>query len=234
MPKWLLSLMNVQVNERHSSKETDNKGQTISERKMGAHSVRYNGVCKECNSGWMNNLENETKPILTNLIYQQSGQLTQSESLTLANWLYKTLALYQLTGPLQRRRLIAQEDLAHFYRYLLPSGESTVCLCRITVKTASKIRIFLPRMRYGFPKESLEKNPRPLENCFQAYLHIGNLLIGYSYRTPPGRWSILRENDMPDRQQLWPTSAPVTWLKSDSESVFVDPETYFVELIRQN
>ncbi len=231
MPTWLLKLMDVRINERHTSKETDRGGEVISEREMGAHSVRYNGVCKECNSGWMSKLENEAKPVFEKLIYQESGYLTPPESLILSIWLYKTSALYQLTGPQSRRKLITADDLHHFYKYSLAPGESAVHLCGIRINPATKIRMFMPRMRYGIPKGSQRESYLPLQKCFVAYLQIGDLLLSYTYRSPSGKWDVLRENDMPARQQIWPTSVPVKWLKSNASKAPIDPVSYFVEFI---
>jgi hypothetical protein len=225
--------MSVKNNERHSSKETDRTSGTISERMMGVHSVQYKGVCKECNSGWMNDLENAVKPILENLIYKEKGYLAQPESMTLSNWLYKTCALYQLTGPDERRKLIKRDDLNYFYRYRQPLGESSVYLCFIRVSLPAKIRMFLPRTRYSLPEELLKDGPLPLQPCFIVYLQIGDLLLSYTYRSPSERWAVLRENDMPARQQIWPCSTPISWTTEDSASISIDPESYFVEFIWQ-
>jgi hypothetical protein len=181
----------------------------------------------------MNDLENETKPILENLIFMKSGSLTPSESLTLATWIYKTSALYQLTGPDDRRKLITSEDLSHFYRCRLSPGETTIHLCSVSVDRHAKINMFLPRTRYGFPKEILEESSRPDERCFVLYLQLHDLLLSFTYRTPVGRWGILRENDMPKRQLLWPISAPIQWSKDSSTEVTIDPESYFVEFVWQ-
>jgi hypothetical protein len=226
-------MMEVQISEQHSSKQTNSKRETISERKIGAHSVRYKGLCARCNSGWMNDLENEAKPILENLIYMNSGSLTPSESLTLATWLYKTSALYQLTGPPDRRKLITREDLHHFYRFMLPPGDATIHICSFSIKPVAKIHMFLPRTRYGFPKEILEESSRPYERCFVVYLQLHDLLLSYTYRTPVGRWASLRENDMPERRQLWPISAPIMWSKGDSLNESIVPKSFFVEFVWQ-
>jgi hypothetical protein len=56
-------------------------------------------VCKQCNNGWMSELEGRAKPILTPiLIDQPRGQLSLHERAVVAMWIYKTSMTLDLTG----------------------------------------------------------------------------------------------------------------------------------------
>lgn len=56
--------------------------------------------CKNCNNGWMNDLENAAIPILAPTIQGQPRTLTFAECRTLARWMVKTSIMFEF---LQRR-----------------------------------------------------------------------------------------------------------------------------------
>lgn len=53
-------------------------------------------VCNGCNTGWMSDLEVQTKPILSRLIMGQRATLTVDEQEVLATWAVKTALTFQL------------------------------------------------------------------------------------------------------------------------------------------
>lgn len=59
-------------------------------------------VCRECNNGWLSDLEDAAKPLLEPLIRGESVTLTPEESKTVALWCVKTALLFQYTHPERR------------------------------------------------------------------------------------------------------------------------------------
>jgi len=60
--------------------------------------VKY--VCGECNNGWMSRLENQVKPIVTDIFNLLYIQLDSTSQMTLAAWSVKTaMVLEALTTP---------------------------------------------------------------------------------------------------------------------------------------
>jgi hypothetical protein len=231
MPKWLLAQMDIGVQESHTSTETDRDGTVIDQRKMGAHSVRLNKTCKECNSGWLSDLEIAVRPILSGLAEQEVGALTIEECSMLATWLYKTSALFHLTRQNERKALVSEDDLHFFRRHLEPRGDASVHLCFSNVSAPSKIRFFLPRSRYGLPSTLPSIDAKPFQRCFATYLQLGQAILGYTYLSPTERWRVSRRNDMPNARQIWPTSAPVRWTKKDLILQHTSIADYFVEFL---
>jgi hypothetical protein len=61
-------------------------------------SVKVGRVCRRhCNNGWMSDLENEAKPILTPLILGHPLNLTPPMQVTVALWCTKTAMVFDLT-----------------------------------------------------------------------------------------------------------------------------------------
>jgi hypothetical protein len=231
MPKWLLERMNISVQEPHTSTETDRNGIVVAHSKMGAHAVRFNKICKDCNSGWLSDLEIAVRPILERLLEQEVGSLNAEECFMLAGWLYKTSALFHLTRQNERKALVSGDDLHFFYKYREPRGEASVHLCFSNVAAPSKIRIFMPRSRYGLPISMPEISAKPFQRCFVTYLQLDRVVLGYTYLSPTECWNVSRQNDLPTAQQIWPTSVPLRWTKVDPSVQHASVADYFVEFL---
>ncbi|HGY9636216.1 hypothetical protein RDI61_01595 [Pseudomonas plecoglossicida] len=62
----------------------------------GPFDSTVNSVCNECNSGWMNQLEDRAEILLLNLFYGQPVLIDETQRLNLALWSVKTAAVYAL------------------------------------------------------------------------------------------------------------------------------------------
>lgn len=91
------------------------KGPTIQRRRTDAILRR---VCESCNSGWMSDLENDVRPLLTPLIAGETIVVSGADRELLLRWALKTAAVlgplqraYDAVSPELRRRLAAKADL---------------------------------------------------------------------------------------------------------------------------
>lgn len=79
---------------------------TIVTRKATLLTMKTREVCQDCNTGWMNGLEQLTEPLLLRLAdAAMTGHpivLTQAEARTLGRWAQKTALTYELTSALPR------------------------------------------------------------------------------------------------------------------------------------
>jgi hypothetical protein len=57
--------------------------------------IPVRAVCTACNSGWMNTLENQVRPILTPLITGARHRVSVQDLVTLAHWSSKTVVLVE-------------------------------------------------------------------------------------------------------------------------------------------
>jgi len=55
--------------------------------------ITVNTVCRDCNTGWMHDLEEATRPLLTRMIRGQLCELTLTDQHLLAQWVYKTVLM---------------------------------------------------------------------------------------------------------------------------------------------
>ena len=61
--------------------------------------VKVNAVCRPCNEGWMENLETEVRPFLTEMIRDgREVQLTREQLGALARWAVKTAMVFEFTN----------------------------------------------------------------------------------------------------------------------------------------
>jgi hypothetical protein len=67
--------------------------QRVWDAQMFSHTVRC--VCADCNNGWMSELEDEVKPVLTPLLKNHRTTLTRDDQILLATWATKTGLVHQ-------------------------------------------------------------------------------------------------------------------------------------------
>lgn len=61
--------------------------------------VTANAICKDCNEGWMNDLEAAVRPFLTEMIRTGTPrQLTLEQQASLAKWSVKTTMVFEFRG----------------------------------------------------------------------------------------------------------------------------------------
>jgi hypothetical protein len=80
-------------------------------------------VCGKCNSGWMNHLEVESRPLLRNFFAGNRVQLTVADQRTVSRWAIKTAMMMEL---LTRERKVAPVARTELYEGQVPNGHSVV------------------------------------------------------------------------------------------------------------
>jgi hypothetical protein len=76
-------------------------------------------VCEACNSGWLSDLENTIKGVLTHMVLGRSVVLSPLEQDRLAAWIYKTALMFALTNP-SGAYYFANHDYTAFKAHLRP------------------------------------------------------------------------------------------------------------------
>lgn len=79
-------------------------------------------VCSECNSGWMNQLEENVRRFLPDLIRGNPCDLDAGAQQALAAWSLKTMLMFQHTHPAGVRGVIPAEDFKEFHEGREPTG----------------------------------------------------------------------------------------------------------------
>lgn len=86
-PKWLRSLQ-APYDAVVSVVDTPRGNQV--RRTQVPFDITVNTVCRDCNTGWMHDLEEVTRPLLTRMIRGELCELTLTDQRRLAQWVYKT------------------------------------------------------------------------------------------------------------------------------------------------
>jgi hypothetical protein len=93
-PEWLLAYLDVREEAITPTRFSVKSGKpvVVDTRRHRMDSLLAGDVCTPCNTGWMSDLETETKPLLTSLITSDRVvvELRPEERATLARWTAKT------------------------------------------------------------------------------------------------------------------------------------------------
>src|SRR5262245_17714295 len=103
IPKWLIEYLGVRDEVLFQAIAQTEDGALLKQRTPATQSFVEGRVCKQCNNGWLSDLENQARPFLTDLM---SGQrtlhaLSAEERLLLARWAAKTAFVLSNAAPLE-------------------------------------------------------------------------------------------------------------------------------------
>lgn len=77
-------------------------------------------VCSECNNNWMNRIETEAKPFITELAFSNPISLFRYEQEVLSKWVFLKLIIGEYDS--NETRIITADQRQYFYKYqLIPS-----------------------------------------------------------------------------------------------------------------
>ena len=170
-------------------------------------------VCRDCNSGWMADLETRVQPILGPMMTSSIKMpLSIDEQESLAFWAAKTLMVAQSTLPRDQRVVPAE----HYAELLKQRAAPT--RCRIAVARR-------PQEPNAWPYRLLEiggewrttppPGPRPARdefNTYRALLAAGHLVFHFLGFFDPDREEGLRPGDLPvGFMEIWPEPDHFVW-----------------------
>jgi hypothetical protein len=95
-------------------------------------SLTVNRVCRECNNGWMSDLEGAAKPFVERMIVGDVCDLSEAAQRTVATWCFKTAAMFQFTHP--DNVSIPPEHYRHLYERREPPPLCDVHLARYATR----------------------------------------------------------------------------------------------------
>lgn len=170
-------------------------------------------VCRDCNNGWMADLETRVRPILGPMMTSSINMpLSIDEQESLAFWAAKTLMVAQSTLPRDQRVVPAE----HYAELLTERAPPT--RCRIAVARR-------PREPNAWPYRLLEiggewrtrppPGPRPARdefNMYRALLAAGHVVFHFLGFFDADREEGLRPGDLPAGFiEIWPEPNHFVW-----------------------
>lgn len=99
VPKWLQKLLGIAA-ATVSPTLTSSAGEQLAQRIHPVDQLLTGGVCRDCNNGWMSQLESATQPILSALVRSERDlkTLNRAERQTLSRWTVKTALMLDVGG----------------------------------------------------------------------------------------------------------------------------------------
>ena len=163
-------------------------------------------VCKDCNEGWMNDLEAAAKPILAPMLRGKRVVLDTDAQAIVARWLTKTAMVFQRTTP---RRPVPERHTRYLYDHRRPPPS---CQVWIGARTAEDGGILSGIQSARLKPEAAE----PAGQVFSAYLvtvgiaaFVGQL-FGHDlprFDFPWGHEGMFASAV----EQIWPPFEPIQW-----------------------
>ncbi|MCM1941764.1 hypothetical protein NC239_26555 [Streptomyces sp. G3] len=162
-------------------------------------------VCSDCNSGWMNQLEEDVRTFLPDLIRGNPCHLDTEAQRALASWSLKTMLMFQHTHPADVRGVISAQDFKTFHERREPS------------------RSMLGRL--GFMNYPPDDSVPLVDTMCQGYstagtnglawvttLKIGCMVVQF-IRAPDvaDGYRLLPYDPLPSLRQLWPPEEFIDW-----------------------
>src|SRR5579883_3043438 len=94
IPQWLMDHLGLRTMPVTGMRWDVPSRQVIEHKQHAVRKFVSVGVCAGCNGGWMSQLENQAKPLLTRLIADPNElpKLTEQERYVIARWTLKTAA----------------------------------------------------------------------------------------------------------------------------------------------
>ncbi|WP_328683129.1 hypothetical protein [Streptomyces sp. NBC_00343] len=118
LPRWLKVALDPTV-RRHRYIRLSNG--TVRQHDSTPLDAQVKIVCSECNSGWMNQLEENVRQFLPDLIRGNACTLDPEAQRALASWSVKTMLMLQYTHPAEVR-VIPVSDLTRFHEVREPTS----------------------------------------------------------------------------------------------------------------
>lgn len=121
-PDWLLKHLNFHSMDL-SGTHYALSGKTVSGRQQNVQSALFGKVCRECNGGWMSQLESKVIPIIKALLEtpRSKSSLSQEEASVLAVWAFKTAIIRN--AATNYRQIVPSAHFRHLYEHRsIPEG----------------------------------------------------------------------------------------------------------------
>ncbi|WP_413757214.1 hypothetical protein [Streptomyces sp. MMBL 11-3] len=118
LPRWLKVALDPAV-RRHRYVRVSSG--TIQQHDSTPLDAQVKIVCPECNSGWMNQLEEDVRRFLPDLIQGNPRTLDMEAQRALVSWSVKTMLMLQYTHPAEAR-VIPFSDVTRFHEVREPTS----------------------------------------------------------------------------------------------------------------
>ena len=160
--------------------------------------------CKICNEGWMEDIEDETRPILTPLQHE-NAELGPLKKETLARWATLRVMMAQYLDPAERPKAIRPERYHRFYEARELPPKAQIWMARRNGEGAwpidgSRKELFIGETRPPYP------------NAYISAFAVGHVAFVYwGHEVEDGAIVNLGEGMKPYLLPIWPDINLASW-----------------------
>lgn len=159
-------------------------------------------VCRCCNTGWLHNLEDATKPLLTQLILGQEINLSPAMQGLLSTWASKTVMTSEFVGSADPLNTLAQRQ--RLMQTLASPEEWCVFMAGYIGDSWGNLNFFQHQL--GLQVPAVEGQEATIQHLRITTFGMGHVVF-FVYG---GTWNRMREiwgnYDAPGLRRLWPLS----------------------------
>lgn len=210
-PKWLRKIVEGGEGDPigHSRVHETAERETI--RDESWEDIPFNwqvkGPCEPCNTGWMEGIESETRPVLTPLIQHESRTLDPCDQEALSRWATIRVMMALLGHPAGKRGTISSERYHRFYE----AGE--LPNCQIWVAQRNGQGPWPADYVYNELFLTLAESPEPAAaNAYVTAFAVGHVAFVYwGSQFKQGPTVEIGENLRPYLLPIWPDVSAVRW-----------------------
>jgi hypothetical protein len=219
IPKWLLEHLGLDKRrDLIASSHLSDMGIPLQDpRIQGSHTILQGAICRPCNNGWMSDLETQAKPLITKMSMGEPFLLTADDCRVLGTWIFKTLALWNITS--NYRHLVPEKDFEFLYKNRsVPAGRH-VEIAFLSNEPASEFRTRMSPIKMLMIPSQFDKTDISRDVDRSSYIltmQLGKLLIqvvglpslGAWGRADDARRDILRIYPRIPKSLVWPPKVP--------------------------
>jgi hypothetical protein len=186
--RWLLEHLGIGSTTIAPAHLNVKSGNIIHTRHHTLNNLVGGSVCRDCNNGWMSELESQAKPILTALIADPNrlSTLQKADRRILARWTFKTAAIFNRSSsygnpaisqshPVPDRHLLTLKGNAVPDDVAVVAGE---CTCDRSFD-------FFQGDNWGAPEDSFPLQPEDQQKSYKIGLSFRDLLLAVVFFPNP-------------------------------------------------
>jgi hypothetical protein len=168
----------------------------------------FHVVCRECNNGWMSDIEKDTKEILIPLVQGQHVVLLRKHRYQLAKWL--TLKVLTIDGEIATDSVINQSERAAFRELTkIPSGMKIWIAQHDSLLWYSAMR-FVPVRGVTDIEDSAFTEGKNIQTTAIGFGHL--FVLAFVARTLKSKFDVNVASAFPEVSQLYPIrDAAIAW-----------------------
>ncbi|MER6204530.1 hypothetical protein [Streptomyces sp. NPDC001642] len=162
-------------------------------------------VCSNCNSGWMNQLEEDVRHFLPALIRGTPCSLGVEAQRALSSWSLKTMLMFQHTHPSDVRNVIPESDFARFREVHEPTASMLGRLGFMNYPPDDSVPLVDTLCQgYGTPQSG--------RVAWISTLKIGCMVVQIIRAPEVANGSRLAPYEaLPSLRPMWPPAEPIEW-----------------------